>query len=109
MDLSNIVIPGSEGQGHVVVQAIKDLKVLVDAGEQKSEEMCAKCAEIGSECAKGLAERVLATQNGAYDVLVKCFEVGEDHSEVQVRVMGALTHLLDGNPDPLEQNGLKVR
>ena len=112
VDLSNIVLPGSDDGSHAVVMATEALKAsLKDASAKDHESAAGHCDVIRGECAKGLPERVLATQNGAYQALVSCLDpedTSEAASKLKVCAVKALTALMDGNPDPLEQEGFKV-
>ena len=56
----------------------------------------------------GLAEKVLATKEGAYETLVAVAEIGSCDSPIRESAIGALSSLLEGNPDPLDESGFKV-
>ncbi len=89
--------------------ALKSLGALLDAEDDAAidfESAASRCAEIAAECAKGLPERVLATQNRGYETLVKCGSVGD--GVVKLDAVRAMTNLLDGNPDPLDADGFKA-
>lgn len=85
---------------------VQALHFLESPGDASPEDICQRCDIISEECAKGLAERVLATKHKAYEILVKTSL--HDEILVQTHVMKALKELLDGNPDPLEPEGFKM-
>ena len=71
INLGNIVI--SEKGSQVVVEAVQDLfKDLPD------EEVLVRLKTIQDCCKDDLAQRVLATNNGAYSVLIKLVRAGAD-------------------------------
>ena len=54
----------------------------------------------------GLAEKVLATKEGAYEALVEAGgRLSGDDSTGLEAVVRALASLLNGNPDPLDKSG----
>ena len=57
---------------------------------------------------RGLPERVLATKHKGYETLTACASL-EEEPPLQLAATRALAALLDGNPDPLEAEGCKVR
>lgn len=99
VDLSNIVIGGQDGD-HVVVKAIEGLNL--------NENLVENCCVIRSECSKGLAEKVLATQSKGYEALVKVALDNKESFPVRSTATQALSSLLDGNPDPLDEQGFLV-
>lgn len=102
VNLSNIVINSSSE--HAVVTALNALTSR-DRGTSIKEQ----CTVIRVECSKGLAERVLATKNDAYNILVGlALEAANDDEEQQRASVAALAALLDTNPDPLEEKGFQV-
>ena len=60
-----------------------------------------------SECDRGLAEKVLATKNNAYEILINIADKCEN-PVVLKDVMAALASLLDMNPDPFDAKGFEV-
>ena len=98
INLGNIVI--SEKGSQVVVQAVQDLfKDLPD------EEVLVRLKTIQDCCKDDLAQRVLATNNGAYSVLIKLVRAGAD-TAVQLEVVRTLTSVMNTNPDMLEAQGI---
>eukprot|EP00092_Neocalanus_flemingeri_P024121 GFUD01026167.1.p1 GENE.GFUD01026167.1~~GFUD01026167.1.p1 ORF type:complete len:463 (-),score=148.37 GFUD01026167.1:170-1558(-) len=97
INLSNIVI--SEKGSQVVVEAVqalfKDLAP-VDLVEQLK--------TIRECCKDNLAQRVLATNNGAYSVLVKLAKTSPE----KVDVLKTLSAVMDTNPDHLEMQGVRL-
>jgi hypothetical protein len=72
VDLSNIVI----SDGPDIPQTVTDLKSLFEG--EGAEDVCkdpiaaaALCDILAIECAKGLAERVLATERAAYPAIIR--------------------------------------
>ena len=98
INLGNIVI--SEKGSQVVVEAVQDLfKDLPD------EEVLVRLKTIQDCCKDDLAQRVLATNNGAYSVLIKLVRAGAD-TAVQLEVVRTLTSVMNTNPDMLEAQGI---
>ena len=98
INLGNIVI--SEKGSQVVVDAVQDLfKDLPD------EEVLVRLKTIQDCCKDDLAQRVLATNNGAYSVLTKLVRAATD-SAVQLEVVRTLTSVMNTNPDMLEAQGI---
>ena len=62
--------------------------------------------QIGS--LSGLAEKMLATNVGAYETLVSVAEIKSANTQIREAAITALASLLDGNPDPLDESGFKV-
>ena len=56
-----------------------------------------------------LAQRVMATNNGAYSFLLRLAGSGEDSSPVRRAAVAALTAVMDTNPDYLETQGVRER
>eukprot|EP00094_Tigriopus_californicus_P011390 TCALIF_10995-PA protein Name:"Similar to Armc6 Armadillo repeat-containing protein 6 (Mus musculus)" AED:0.06 eAED:0.06 QI:0/0.8/0.66/0.83/0.6/0.66/6/268/445 len=102
VNLDNIVTDSAEID-HPMVQAIK---FLATPGDASPEDLGQRCDIIAQECAKGLAERVMATKHKAYEILVQTTH--HDEIVVQSHAMQALKELLNGNPDPLEPEGFKA-
>ena len=66
MDLSNVVmLTGGQDGNHLLLSLLESLSHI---GNGNWAEIVAKCDSVASECGKGLAERVMATQNGGYQV-----------------------------------------
>lgn len=98
INLGNIVI--SEKGSQVVVEAVQDLfKDLPD------EEVLVRLKTIQDCCKDDLAQRVLATNNGAYSVLIKLVRAAAD-TAVQLEVVRTLTSVMNTNPDMLEAQGI---
>jgi len=98
INLSNIVI--SEKGSQVVVKSIQTL-----FKDDISEDCIVKELNTIQECCKNdLAQRVLATDNGAYSVLIKLIQ----RSNKKVEAIKALTSIMDTNPDHLESQGVSL-
>ena len=103
MNLCNIVTSSTEDE-HVILEAIKQL---TDIDLNKEESIIEKCSIVKSECDKGLAEKVLATQNNGYETLMKIAEKSKSVNVLK-EVIAALASLLDSNPDPFDANGFQM-
>ena len=103
VNLANIITSNTSHQDHLVVNALK--KLSMNESENSEDEIIEACKSIGSECSKGLAEKMVATKEGAYDKLIE-ITINEDKSEsVRNEALAALAALLDTNPDPFDQRG----
>ena len=51
---------------------------------------------------------MLATKEGGYEVLVAVAGMGLKHVQVREAAIFALSCLLDGNPDPLDESGFEL-
>jgi len=100
VNLANIVI--SEKESHEVLDALK-LLAPASTNEQKLEglETITKC------CRDDLAQRVMATNNGAYSFLLRLASSSEKE-EVRVAALGCLSVVMDTNPDHLENQGISL-
>lgn len=99
VNLGNIVI--SEQGSQVVVAAVLEL-----FQPQSTEQLQASLATILTCCKEDLAQRVLATNNGAYSVLVRL--AGDQTGPEQQQVVACLAVVMDTNPDMLEQQGINL-
>ena len=99
INLGNIVI--SEKGSQVVVEAVQDLF----KGLSSEEEIVSRLKSIQDCCKEDLAQRVLATNNGAYSILMK---LAKSHTapEVELEIVKTLTSVMNGNPDMLEAQGI---
>ena len=83
-----------------MVEAVQDLfKDLPD------EEVLVRLKTIQDCCKDDLAQRVLATNNGAYSVLIKLVLAAAD-TAVQLELVRTLTSVMNTNPDMLEAQGI---
>ena len=103
VNLSNIVTSSSD-EDHAVLLAIQQLSK-IDINEEDS--IIKMCLTMKSECDRGLAEKVLATKNNAYEILINIADKCEN-PVVLKDVMAALASLLDMNPDPFDAKGFEV-
>ena len=103
VNLSNIVTSTSDEE-HAVLVAIQQLSK-IDINEEDS--IIKMCVTVKSECDKGLAEKVLATKNNAYEILINIAHKCEN-PVVLKDVMAALASLLDMNPDPYDSKGFEI-
>jgi len=95
---SNIVI--SEKGVHEVVEALEKLKPESDVATKMS-----ALKKIQELCKDDLAQRVLATNNGAYSFLLRL--AGETEGlEVRKEALTTLAIVMDTNPDHLEPQGI---
>jgi len=99
VSLANIVV--SEKGSQIVVDAVKSL-----FRDLKEEELLSQLASIQNCCESDLAQRVLATDSGAYSVLLRLCKDG--NFKIQCEVLATLTKVMDTNPDHLEQQGLEL-
>jgi len=97
INLSNIVI--SEKGSQVVVVAVQAL-----FKDLSHDELIKNLKTIQECCKDDLAQRVLATNNGAYSVLVKLAKTNQK----KVIIIKTLTAVMDTNPDHLEGQGVAL-
>jgi len=98
INLGNIVI--SEKGSQVVVEAVQDL-----FKDLPSEDIVTRLKIIQECCTQDLAQRVLATNNGAYSILIKHAKSQTD-PQVQLETVKTLKSVMNGNPDMLEGQGI---
>jgi len=98
VSLVNIVV--SEQGSQVVVEAVKAL-----FGEEKEENLSESLTTIMNCCDGDLAQRVLATDNGAYSALLR--HLGKPGADLQCKVLETLSKVMDTNPDHLEAQGVE--
>lgn len=98
VSLVNIVV--SEQGSQVVVEAVKAL-----FGEEKEENLSESLTTIMNCCEGDLAQRVLATDNGAYSALLR--HLGKPGADLQCKVLETLSKVMDTNPDHLEAQGVE--
>ena len=97
-NLGNIVL--SEKGSQVVVNAVQELFKEISDDEQM------KCLKTIQECCKDdLAQRVLATNNGAYSVLIKMIH-SSDSDAKKLEIVKTLISIMNTNPDMLEGQGI---
>jgi len=96
INLHNIVI--SEKGSQVVVESVQALFKDLPLNELKE-----RLQTIHDCCKTDLAQRVLATDNGAYSVLLKLAKSSET-----VLVLKTLAAVMDTNPDHLESQGVNL-
>ena len=73
----------------------------------KNEDLVLNLKVIQDCCREDLPSRVLATDNGAYSVLVKLgSETGSD--QVKLEVVKTLVNVMNTNPDMLESQGIDI-
>ena len=87
---------------HNIVISEKGSQVVVESGhalfkDLPHDELVGHLNTIQKCCKTNLAQRILATDNGAYSVLVKLVQSSE-----KVNVLKTLTVVMDTNPDHLE-------
>ena len=97
INLGNIVI--SEKGSQVVIEAVQNLF--------KNEEMVRNLTVIQDCCRDDLPSRVLATDNGAYSILVKLGAETES-DQTKLEVVKTLVTVMDTNPDMLEAQGIDI-
>ena len=97
VNLGNIVV--SEQGSQVVVNAVKNLF--------KNEDLLVNLKVIQDCCREDLPSRVLATDNGAYSILVKLGS-GTESDQVKLEVVKTLVTVMDTNPDMLESQGIDI-
>jgi len=99
INLSNLVI--SEKGSQVVVEAVQAI-----FKDLPKEDLIKHLKTIQECCKDDLAQRVLATNNGAYSVLVKLAKTTKAPEKVDV--IKTLTMVMDTNPDHLEGQGVTL-
>jgi len=99
VSLVNIVV--SEQGSQVVVEAVKGL-----FGEEKEEKLLESLTTIINCCDGDLAQRVLATDNGAYSALLRL--LSKPGANLQCKVLETLSKVMDTNPDHLEAQGVEL-
>ena len=97
INLGNIVI--SEKGSKVVVEAVQNLF--------KGHELLENLKVIQDCCRSDLPSRVLATDNGAYSILVK-LGTETDSEQIKLEVVKTLAAVMDTNPDMLESQGIDI-
>jgi len=97
INLGNIVI--SEQGSQVVVKAVQGLF--------KNDELLENMKVIQECCRSDLPSRVLATDNGAYSILVK-LGAETQSDQVKLEVVRTLVTVMDTNPDMLESQGIDI-
>lgn len=109
VDLSNVVTESTSAD-HPIVRTIAHLKSLDLRSEGEKTDLSTaeeNCNVLGQECSKGLAEKVLATKEGGYEILVSIASASQDLGTKESAIR-ALASLLEGNPDPLDESGFKI-
>jgi len=100
VNLSNIVI--SEKGVHEVVESLAKL-----SPENSSATKIEALRKISECCKEDLAQRVLATNNGAYSFLLRV--AGEkEETGVRLEALKCLANVMDTNPDHLETQGISL-
>jgi len=108
VNLANIVM-GLEEDAEVVksLKLLKDLNL--EEGESKADTFVENCRVVEEECAKGMAEKVLAEKHDGYKVLVQALKtMPSDQVECRVAGLKALSSLMDKNPDVFDPEGFIV-
>eukprot|EP00088_Acartia_fossae_P031800 TRINITY_DN3260_c0_g1_i1.p1 TRINITY_DN3260_c0_g1~~TRINITY_DN3260_c0_g1_i1.p1 ORF type:complete len:461 (-),score=117.10 TRINITY_DN3260_c0_g1_i1:475-1827(-) len=100
VNLNNIVI--SEKGVHEVVECLGKLKP-----ENDQETKIEALKKIRECCKDDLAQRVLATNNGAYSFLLRLASESED-LPVRGEAIKCLSAVMDTNPDHLESQGIST-
>ena len=98
INLGNIVI--SEKGSQVVVTAVQDL-----FKQLSPPDIISRLKIIQDCCKEDLAARVLATNNGAYSVLVRIIKDTDDN-DVKLEIVQTLVTVMNTNPDMLEAQGI---
>jgi len=107
VNLSNIIM-GLEEDSDIVkaLNALRDLK-LESSSEEES--LVSNCQTLERECAKGLAEKVVATKHDGYKVLVEALKaIPNDRTICRVAALKALSSLMEKNPDVFDPEGFVV-
>ncbi|KAF7692464.1 hypothetical protein HF521_010074 [Silurus meridionalis] len=109
VDLSNIVkaVPRksseatTDAQSHEVLQALHSIR---SALESPSTSVLESLKHFTEQCAVGFAQRYLAAQKDAYPTLLSCCQAAGDDNNVLSASLAALSALMDGQPDLLEED-----
>ena len=103
--MSNVVLAIEEDLE--IVKALKSLESLClsDSNMQVIKE---NCDTVATECKKGMAEKVLCTNNKGYEILIGLAKKSNDKAKVQASAIRALANLLDKNPDAFDVEGFSV-
>jgi len=89
---------------HDAVVAVNKLKAAAAEQPLNCSQIASACGDLISACDAGLADRCLAANTGAYDVLMSVLHADDSSACIPV-VLPALSSLLDGQPDVLEVRG----
>lgn len=104
IDLSNVV--QSLEEDLEIVKALKSLETskLTD----DLETIVKNCDILSFECKKGMAEKVLCSNNKGYEILVELAKTSNDQEKIQASSIRALASLLDKNPDDFDVEGFAI-
>jgi len=102
VNLSNIVVGDEDGK-HKVVKALER----ISGGKLSETDLQENLNIVASLCKDDLAQRVLATNNDGYNILVN---LAKENTNIGTRTacLQALTSVMDTNPDHLEINGAEL-
>jgi hypothetical protein len=101
VNLSNIVI--SEKGVHEILESLEKLKP-----ENDPETKIQALQKIQECCKDDLAQRVMATNNGAYSFLLRLAGENDETTEVRKEALKSLAVVMDTNPDQLEAQGIST-
>jgi len=90
---------------HDAVVAVNNLKAAAAEQPVNISQIAAACSKLSSVCDAGFADRCLAANSGAYDVLMSILHASNASSDCISVVLSALLSLVDGQPDILEVRG----
>ncbi|KAF4525036.1 hypothetical protein B566_EDAN001949 [Ephemera danica] len=113
VDLTNIITSGSKEDSSSEHAIIKTLKRLVNILESPVENINPSdlqdiLTNLKGECDIDIARKVLAGKNRAYPLLVDTLEKFEDNHDIVHLTLTALTSLMTGQPDLLDEQGIRV-
>ena len=103
--MSNVVLAIEEDLE--IVKALKSLESL-SLSDSNMQVIKENCDTVATECKKGMAEKVLCTNNKGYEILIGLAKKSNDKAKVQASAIRALANLLDKNPDAFDVEGFSV-
>lgn len=108
--MSNIITSAAVEEDHAVVVTLRALGTLleqpleqVDAGE-----VLKLVSDLKSECDKDIAHKLQAGKHRAYDVLKDVLDKFAENHDVTHVTLTALTSLMTGQPDLLDETGVRL-
>ncbi|KAM8763724.1 armadillo repeat-containing protein 6 [Rhynchonycteris naso] len=114
VELSNIIkmapkvsADGLQEPTHDILQALEDLQESVACC--RPQELSAQLARFCEQCKQQKASRFLAAQKGAYPILLATWKLAAEGDQgLLLQALNALSALIDGQPDLLDTQGLKL-
>lgn len=102
VNLSNIVMWTGE------IPPVLDALTQLSANSASEEDKLDGLRTVTSCCQADLAQRVMATKNGAYSFLLRLAGPAEESRAVRREAISCLAAVMDSNPDYLETQGISL-